>query len=125
MFSPLAPIQSDSRSQAAIDSLLARIDAIDTVLAVLNHQVGTGGHNVAPTLATRAALAELDLATIERMAVEMDAVSAVLQAGYTALQSARKRGHWAHVAAAMLMRESAEAFAAALSLPVVERSTDR
>ena len=117
MFSPLAPIQSDSRSQAAIDSLLARVDAIHTVLAVLDRQSGTGGNKAAPTLATRAALAALDATTIERMAVEMDAISAALQAGYAALESARKRGHSAFAAAAMLTRESAEAFASVLALP--------
>lgn len=48
----------------------------------------------------------------------MDAISAALQAGYAALESARKRGHSAFAAASMLTRESAEAFASVLALAI-------
>lgn len=121
MFSPLAPIQSDSHAQAMIESLVARVDAIHAVLAVLNKQAGIDGTHVAPTLAARAALAEMDLATAQRISMEMDAISATLEAGYAALQSARKRGRSAHAATAMLTRESLEAFASALALPTGRR----
>lgn len=125
MFSPIAPIQSDSRSQTAIELLLARVDAISTVLAVLNQQACRSTVNAVPTLATRATLSELDSATIDRMVVEMDAISAALQAGHAALESARKRGHSAFAATALLTLESAEAFASLLALPIEGRCVDQ
>jgi hypothetical protein len=115
MFAPLLPIQSDSRASAAIDSLLARIDAIGTVLAVLARWSGRPAADPVSGLSERAALAawltQAEPGITARLATELDAICAALQSGLAALEQARGRGHRAEAAAALLYRESREAFA--------------
>ncbi len=115
MFAPLLPIQSDSRASAAIDSLLARIDAIGTVLAVLARWSGPPAADPVSGLSERAALAawltQAEPGITFRLATELDAICAALQSGLAALEQARGRGHRAEAAAALLYRESREAFA--------------
>ncbi len=115
MFAPLLPIQSDSRASAAIDSLLARIDAIGTVLAVLARWSGRSVAEPVSGLSERAALAawltQAEPGITARLATELDAICAALQSGLAALEQARGRGHRAEAAAALLYRESREAFA--------------
>ncbi|MBY0619560.1 hypothetical protein [Sphingomonas ursincola] len=115
MFAPLLPIQSDSRASAAIDSLLARIDAIGTVLAVLARWSGRPAADPVSGLSERATLAawltQVEPEITARMVTELDAICAALQSGLAALEQARGRGHRAEAAAALLYRESREAFA--------------
>ncbi|MAF61301.1 MULTISPECIES: hypothetical protein [Pseudomonadota] len=115
MFAPLLPIQSDSRASATIDSLLARIDAIGTVLAILARWSGRSAAEPVSGLSERAALAawltQAEPMVTARMATELDAACAALQAGLAALEQARGRGHRAEAAAALLYRESRQAFA--------------
>lgn len=118
MFAPLAPIRSDSQSAAAIDSVLARIDAIGTVLHGLGHMAGqpsvaaSGSLDQCALLSAR--LAERDADAMAHIACELDAIAASLQAGFAALDRARKGGHRAVAAAAFLHREANEHLAATL-----------
>lgn len=123
MFAPLAPIRSDSQSAAAVDSVLARIDAIGTVLYGLGHMAGqpsvapSGSLNQRALLSAR--LAERDVDAIAHIACELDAIAASLQSGFAALDRARKGGHPALAAAAFLHREASEHLADTLSDPVL------
>lgn len=118
MFAPLLPIQPDSRDCAAIDSLLAQVDAIGTVIAVLGRWAGCDATGSVPGLGERAALAawlaEADGRAIAHFAAELGAIGASLQAGFAAIERARRQGKRAVAAAAMLQRESCESLAQVL-----------
>lgn len=119
MFASLAPIEPDSRADAAIDSILARIDAIATVLHVLGRMADRSGAAASDNLEQRARLsarlAACDAAALARMTAELDAVSAVLQSGFAALDQARRKGQPAPAAIALLYREASEDLAAILA----------
>ena len=119
MFAPLHPIQPDSRSQVAADSLLARVDAIQTVLAVLERLAPAKRDLPAHGLAERAALAawltESSAETGARFECELDALVAGLQTGFAALDQARRRGHPSLAAARLLHRETQQALAELLA----------
>ncbi len=119
MFAPLTPIQPDSRAEAAVDSLLARVDAIQTVLHVLGRLAGHSGGPALESLNQRAVLsarlAERETARLAYIVAELDAVSAALQSGFAALDRARKAGHPAVAAASFLYREASQDFAAILA----------
>ncbi len=119
MFAPLTPIQPDSRAEAAVDSLLARVDAIQTVLHVLGRLAGHSGGPALESLNQRAMLsarlAERETTRLAYIVAELDAVSAALQSGFAALDRARKAGHPAVAAASLLYREASQDFAAILA----------
>ncbi len=118
MFASLAPIEPDSRAEAASDSILARVDAIATVLDMLGRWTGRSGTTLSVSLDQRASfsarLAASDAIGKARLAIELDAVSAALQTGFAALDQARRKGHRAAAAAALLHREATEGLTAIL-----------
>lgn len=118
MFAPLLPIQPDSRDNAAVDSLLAQVDAIGTVIAVLGRWAGCDSSGSVPGLGERAALAawltEADGCATAHVAAELGAIGASLQAGFAAIERARRQGKGASAAAALLQRESCESLAQVL-----------
>ncbi|ESZ85974.1 MAG: hypothetical protein Q27BB25_16585 [Blastomonas sp. CACIA14H2] len=119
MFASLRPLQSDSRDHGAIDSLLAQVEAIGMALTVLGRLAGTNTSHQAAGLGERAALAarlaELDARGTTFLETEFDALSAALQAGFSALERARRLGHPARAAAALLHRECCDSLTALLA----------
>lgn len=115
MFAPLLPIQPDSHDSAAVDSLLAQVDAIGTVIAVLGRWAGPDPAGTVPDLGESAALAawltEADGSAIAHVAAELGAIGAGLQAGFAAIERAQRQGKRAVAAAALLQRESRESLA--------------
>lgn len=120
MFAPLAPIQPDARRDSAVDSLLARVDAIQTVLTILGRMAGRAPVAALSDLDDRAnlavQLAEQEAGKLAYLATELDAVAAALQAGFAAIESARKQGRRGEAAAAFLQREANSAFAAIIAM---------
>lgn len=118
MFVPIAPIQSDSRFDVEVDSILARVDALATVLHALGRMAGAAGSLPVQSLNQRAnlsaRLAGRDPLAVAHLACELDAVAAALQAGFAALDRARNRGQRANAAAALLHREAGESLSAIL-----------
>lgn len=127
MFAPLLPIQSDSRDSATVDSLLAQVDAIGTVIAVLGRWAGRDSTVAVPGLSERAALAawltEADGAATAHVAAELGAIGAGLQAGFAAIERARRQGKRAAAVAALLQRESCESLAQVLRRANGDRRT--
>lgn len=119
MFSPITPILSAATPGEDVGRVLARVEAINTVLAVLMRMTGSSAaaelHGLDRQADLSAALADMEDQRLTVLTRELDAIAAALQAGFTAMERARARGHAAHAAARLLTTECREAFAATLA----------
>lgn len=116
MFSPLAPIlPADTRQDADAGALLARFDAVQTVLAatalLAGHAPGPASYQ---DLALRADLSGvIGLVPTSRLRAlnrELNSLGLALHAGLVALETARASGRRNRAAAVLLHGECARAF---------------
>lgn len=119
MFSPVTPILSAGTSDEAAALVLARVQAIQTVLSALARMAGEAAAPDLQGLGQRAELAaaitDLDPMRLAHVANELDATAAALQAGFLAIEKARSQGHSAQAAARLLHAEARDAFGVTLA----------
>ena len=116
MFSPLAPIlPADTQQDADARALLARFDAVQTVLAatalLAGHAPGGAPYR---DLALRADLSAviglLSTARLRALNRELNSLGLALHAGLVALETARASGRCNRAAAVLLHSECTHAF---------------
>lgn len=115
MFSPLTPIlAADGFSNADTQDVLARIEALAVVLAIVARLAGKARRPAFDALSLRAELsarlAVVPPAETETAARDLATLGCVMQAGLLALEKARAAARLNRAAAALLLEESLSSY---------------